>query len=97
MVIVGSPNANEGYKLANNTKYPAIADDFKHTFETLKSLPCDVFLGAHGDYYNLATKFPLLHKGGRNPFIDPAGYKAYVQNREQAFLDKLKQQSALSR
>lgn len=96
VVIVGSPNANEGYQLVKNTRYPAIAEDFKRTFATLKALPCDVFLGAHGDYYNLATKFPLLHNGGRNPFIDPAGYKAYVQNREQAFLNELKKQSALS-
>ncbi len=94
VVIVGSPNANEGYKLVKNTRYPTIAEDFKRTFATLNALPCDVFLGAHGEYYNLATKFPLLHKGGRNPFIDPAGYKAYVQDREHAFLNELKKQSA---
>ena len=94
VVIVGSPNANSGYKLVNNTKYPGIADDFKRTFKTLNALPCDIFLGAHGAYYDLDTKFAKLHKGGANPFIDPAGYKAYVQERERAFLNELKKQSA---
>src|SRR5690349_8070283 len=47
VVIVGSPNVNPGYKLVNNARYPQIASDYAHEFEVLKSLPCDVFLGAH--------------------------------------------------
>ncbi len=96
VVIVGSPNANTGYKLVNNSKYPTIADDFKRTFKTLNSLRCDIFLGAHGAYYDLDTKYPKLHKVGTNPFIDPTGYKAFVQEREQAFLKELEKQSAPS-
>src|SRR3954453_21769939 len=45
-VIVGSPNVNPGYILVGNTKYPEIADYVK-TFALLKTLPCDLFLGAH--------------------------------------------------
>ena len=45
MVIVGSPNVNPGYKLVNNAQYPQIAQDYEHTFRTLKALPCDIFLG----------------------------------------------------
>ncbi len=48
VVIVGSPNVNPGYKLVGNAAYPTIAQDYELTFRTLKSLPCDVFLGAHG-------------------------------------------------
>jgi metallo-beta-lactamase class B len=50
VVVIGSPNVNPGYQLVNNKGYPEIADDFARTFEVLKSLPCDVFLGAHGSY-----------------------------------------------
>ncbi len=93
VVIIGSPNVNAGYKLVNNTRYPEIAKDYETTFRVLKSLPCDIFLGAHGDYYGLLAKYPKLQAGGANPFIDPAGYKAYVAEREQAFRAELKKQS----
>jgi len=46
VVIVGSPNVNEGYKLVNNPRYPHMADDFARTFRVLHALPCDVFPGA---------------------------------------------------
>jgi metallo-beta-lactamase class B len=93
VVIVGSPNANAGYKLVNNALYPQIAADFERMFRALKALPCDVFLGAHGDYYGLQEKFPKLKAEGANPFIDPEGYKSYVAEREETFLKELKKQS----
>jgi len=92
VVIVGSPNVNPGYKLVNNKTYPQIAQDYEQTFRVLKELPCDVFLGAHGSYYDMLAKYPRLKEGGVNPFVDPAGYKAYVADREQAFEEELKKQ-----
>jgi len=94
VVIVGSPNVNPGYKLVNNTQYPQIEQDYERTFSTLKSLPCDVFLGAHGSYYGMEGKYARTGKGGQNPFIDPAGYQAYLSDREQAFQAELKKQQA---
>ena len=92
VVIVGSPNVNPGYKLVGNAEYPQIAQDYERTFGVLKALPCDVFLGAHGAYYGMEEKFARLSKGTGNPFIDSAGYKAYVSEREQAFETELKKQ-----
>jgi metallo-beta-lactamase class B len=92
VVVVGSPNVNPGYKLVNNAEYPQIAQDYEHEFVVLKSLPCDIFLGAHGAYYDMATKYPKLNAGGENPFIDPAGYKTYIADRESAFKEELKKQ-----
>jgi metallo-beta-lactamase class B len=92
VVIVGSPNVNPGYTLVNNTTYPEIAQDYEQTFRVLKALPCDVFLGAHGGYYDMLAKYARLKDGGENPFVDPAGYKAYVADREQAFETELKKQ-----
>jgi metallo-beta-lactamase class B len=93
VVIVGSPNVNSGYRLVNNSLYPQIAQDYERTFHTLKSLPCDVFLGAHGSYYGMESKFARLKGGGPNPFIDPQGYKDYVTEREEAFRRELEKQS----
>jgi metallo-beta-lactamase class B len=94
VVIVGSPNVNPGYKLVSNAKYPQIAQDYEHTFRTLKGLPCDIFLGAHGSYYGMTGKFAQLKSSSTNPFIDPEGYKRYVADRKQAFQAELKQQQA---
>lgn len=93
VVIVGSPNVNPGYKLVNNTLYPQIAQDYERTFRVLKSLPCDVFLGAHGNYYDMEAKFARMKSDGSSPFIDPEGYKKYVAEREGAFRAELKKQS----
>jgi len=97
VVIVGSPNVNSEYKLVRNTVYPQIAADYKHQFEVLRALPCDVFLGAHGGYFGLKEKYARLKGGDRNAFIDPVGYKAYVADREQAFEMELRRQQAATR
>jgi metallo-beta-lactamase class B len=93
VVIVGSPNVNAGYKLVNNGLYPNIAQDYERTFRTLRALPCDIFLGAHGAYYGMEAKFARLKDDGPNPFIDTEGYRSYVAEREQAFRKELKKQS----
>jgi metallo-beta-lactamase class B len=84
-VIVGSPNVNPGYILVGNTKYPPIAEDYVKTFAVLKGLPCDLFLGAHGAYFGLQSKYEKMKAGGANPFIDPDGYRAYISERESTF------------
>ena len=94
VVIVGSPNVNEGYKLVVNPSYPGIASDYERTFRVLKSLPVDIFLGAHGDYFDLQTKYARLKEGAVTPFIDPAGYRRYVTDREEAFRTELAKQKA---
>jgi metallo-beta-lactamase class B len=85
VVIIGSPNVNPGYRLVNNKEYPQIASDFVKMFAVLKKLPCDIFLGAHGAYYGMLEKYERVEQNGTNPFIDPAGYRAYVEQKEQAF------------
>jgi metallo-beta-lactamase class B len=84
-VIIGSPNVNPGYVLVGNKNYPTIAQDYERTFKVLNSLPVDLFLGAHGAYFGMKAKYEAMRKGGANPFVDPAGYKAYVSEREAAF------------
>lgn len=92
LVIVGSVNVNQGYILVGNKYYPQIADDFARTFKILQSLPVDVFLGAHGDYYGMEAKYARMKTGGPNPFIDPDGYHAYISERQRAFEAELEKQ-----
>jgi metallo-beta-lactamase class B len=94
VVIVGSPNVNPGYRLVGNPSYPEIASDYERTFQVLKSLSVDIFLGAHGDYFDLRSKYARLKEGAATPFIDPAGYRSYVADRENAFRVELAKQRA---
>ena len=92
-VIIGSPNVNPGYQLIHNNNYPQIAQDYERMWAVLKSLPCDIFLGAHGGYFGLEEKYPLLKDGSANPFIDPSGYKNFVAQKEQDFHTELAKQT----
>jgi metallo-beta-lactamase class B len=96
-VIIGSPNVNPGYKLVSDRAYPQIAADYAHGFAVLKALPCDLFLGAHGGYFGLTEKYSRWARGDKNAFVDPAGYKAYVAEREETFEAELQRQSAAKR
>jgi metallo-beta-lactamase class B len=95
-VIVGSPNVNPGFKLVSNALYPQIAEDYEKTFRVLKSLSCDLFLGAHGSYFDLESKYPRFKGGAATAFVDPEGYKNYVAEREQAFQSELRKQRSSS-
>lgn len=93
-VIIGSPNVNPGYRLVAPETYPGIATDYEQTFRVLKALPVDLFLGAHGSYYSMVEKHAQLDHSVQNPFIDPAGYAAYVADRERAFRAEWAKQTA---
>ena len=95
-VIIGSPNVNPGYVLVNNPTYATIATDYEQCFKVLKALPCDLFLGAHGGYYDMEKKHAQLKTSAKNPFIDPEGYQRYVSDKEQAFRAEWDRQKASS-
>jgi len=92
VVIVCSVGYNPGYILWNNKDYPQIAGDYMKSFKTLRSLPCDIFLGPHGSFYDMEAKYARLAQGGLNPYIDPAGYKAYIDLKEKQFLEEFDRQ-----
>ena len=98
VAIVGGWASNPGVRyIAIHDKppsYPGIEQDFEHTFATYKSLPVDIFLGAHGVYFNMLDK--LDHGARTNPslWIDPSGYKAGVGNAEANFQQELAKEKA---
>jgi len=74
--------------------YPGIAQNFTRTFQTLHALPCDIFLGAHGGYFDLLGKLPRLPQEGPHIWIDPEGYRTAIDKAEQAFNAELAKQQA---
>jgi metallo-beta-lactamase class B len=97
VVIVGSWNVNSSFRLVDRpghpASYPGIAPDYQHTFAVLNSLPCDIFLGAHGGYFDMLAKLDRAKSGaGYSVWIDPYGYHRAVSKRQQAFETELKRQ-----
>jgi metallo-beta-lactamase class B len=98
IVIIGGVSFwSEYYFVAtpgHPVSYPNIAQDFQHTFSELRALPCDVFLGAHGGYFDMLTKLKQYPHAGPRVFIDPAGYKEFVDGAQETFRKAFDQQEA---
>lgn len=92
VVFVGSTTA-PGYTLVGNSSYPNIIEDYECTFRLLRSLPCDVFLGPHGSFFNLKEKAGRLARGVKpNPFIEDKSYRMFLDQTEKAFLELVSKQ-----
>jgi len=71
-------------------QYPNMASDFASTFEKLKKIPVDVYLGSHGYWYGLGEKKKRMEAGeGFRAFIDPEGYKRAIDGWQQKFIDQI--------
>ena len=86
VLLANLPTMNEGTRLYKNEVYKTIDKDFARTFETLASLPCDIYLTSHGGQFGLMTK--LHARSGYSPerFVDH-NYLPYILGRlEQKFI-----------
>jgi metallo-beta-lactamase class B len=92
VVIIGSLGVNPGFQLVNNKDVPQIADEYARAFKMSRALPCDIPLGSHPGMYNMAEKYAKVGKGGPNPYVDPAGYKAELDLDEAMYLAVLETQ-----
>jgi len=92
VVIVGGWRSLSQYRLFDTTEqaasYPGIKEDFRKTFATLRALPCDIFLGAHGVYFDLLPKLKRMQVEGEAAFVDPKGYRDAIDE-AQADFDEL--------
>jgi metallo-beta-lactamase class B len=91
-VVIAYGGLQEDARLVNNRNYPEIADDFARSIKTYKTLPVDVFLAAHSWFFDPAGKYARMG-GATNPYIDPAGFRAWVANMEKTHASLLAEQS----
>ena len=81
--------------LVDNEDYPEIVDDFIATYAKARALPVDLFVSSHGVFYGLDEKYERLQArgpGDPNPFVDPEGYQAHVDELEGTFNRALEEQ-----
>ena len=92
VVFFCSQRVNDRVPMVNNPKYPNLPEAFQSGFDTLKTLPCDVFLASHSFMFNLEGKLAQKAQNpAANPFIDPQGCRDYVADWEYEFRYKLQQ------
>ncbi|MEE2840270.1 MAG: subclass B3 metallo-beta-lactamase [Acidobacteriota bacterium] len=98
VVFVGGTGINRGVNLLNNTRYPGIIEDYAQTFRVLKELKGEVFLAQHPSMYGMDDKLERLKTGAaKNPFIDPGGYRYFVEKEEGYYLKQLEEERSASR
>jgi metallo-beta-lactamase class B len=81
------------FKLTNNPVYPAVLADTRRSMARVRSLPVDVFLAAHGFWFDLTGKAARLRKarqtGAANPFVDPGELGRHLDELERDLADAL--------
>jgi metallo-beta-lactamase class B len=68
-------------------RYPEQRADFERTFRVLRSLPADIWVSSHARLWGRYRKFVARDtaKSPVDPFIDPEGYRAYIDSGEARF------------
>lgn len=86
VVIAGGFAAFDSYQLVDlpgkPASYPGILKDFKDGFALQRTLPCDIFLGAHGLYFNMQEKIARMATEGPSVWVDPALYQQLLDDSE---------------
>jgi metallo-beta-lactamase class B len=81
-VVIACGGLQEDATLVGNKNYPEIADDFLKSITKYKTMKPDVFLASHSWFFDLAGKYKRLGTAGTNPYVDPEGFRAWVDNME---------------
>jgi metallo-beta-lactamase class B len=58
--------------------FPGMGEAFCSSVATLRGLSPDLFLAPHGSFIDLGEKLPALRSGNARAFVDPEGYRAWV-------------------
>jgi metallo-beta-lactamase class B len=90
----GSIGVNPNTKLLGNTIHPTVVEDFQKTFRVLKAQTPDIWLGAHPGQFMMTERLKAKESGAANPWIDPDGYKKYIEAGEARFNKLLEDEKA---
>ena len=91
VVFTSSMSINPGVKMVNNPTWAGVGDAYAKSFATLKTLPCDVFLGPHAPFFAMEEKVKKLGTPP-NPFIDPQGFRNFIEANEKNYYEQIKRE-----
>jgi metallo-beta-lactamase class B len=85
-----------GMRLADPQYYPGIRDDFEKTFNIVRALPVDIWVTSHARDFGRYRKYAQRGASADSaaPFVDKAGYLAYIDSGEARFRRQLAEQQA---
>lgn len=92
VVIAGGFAALDSYRLVDMpgkpASYPGILKDFQDGFALQRRLPVDIFLGAHGLYFDMQAKLKRMEAEGPSVWVNPAEYHKLLDESEQMIDDR---------
>ena len=68
----------------SSSQYPTQVADLERSFKVLRGLPVDIWVTCHARWWGRYRKF-VASKAAKDPvqpFIDPKGYRAYIDSAE---------------
>lgn len=78
-VSVCSLSALPGYRLVgSDATFPGMGEAYCRSVATLRGLRPEIFLAPHGSFIDLEEKRAALLRGDARAFVDPEGYRSYV-------------------
>jgi metallo-beta-lactamase class B len=74
--------------------YSGICNDYERSFRVLRSLPADIFLASHTEWFDLDRKLRECAdtKDSVEHFIDRDGYLKFIDRAEKRFREELAEQ-----
>ena len=74
-------------KVMGGSRYDGYQEDLERSFRVLRSLPADIWITSHARLWGRYRKFVAnsTAEHAADPFIDPEGYRAYVDSAETWF------------
>jgi metallo-beta-lactamase class B len=89
--VVSSAVHRAGVQLLGNTRHPSIGADYEPTFRVLKELRSISFWRSTRTRFDMEKNVGRMDAGG-NPFVDPQGYKTFVEAAERSFQAQLQRE-----
>jgi len=95
-VSVCSLSVLDGFRLiGDDPTYPGMGGDFCESVATLDRLSPDVFLAPHASFLRMNEKLSALRAGNRLSFVDPQGYRDYLDRAWRTISRTLEEQGQL--
>jgi metallo-beta-lactamase class B len=75
-------------RVMGGMRYPEQGADLERSFRVLRGLPADIWVTSHARTWGRYSKFVARDtaKNPADPFINPEGYRAYIDTAEAEFL-----------
>ena len=73
VVLAGSLSSNA--RTLSDPPISTLVEDYRYTFRLLRGLPCDIYLGSHGKFFDLSEKYAALQKGEPTLTLTPRDTK----------------------